>query len=112
MKKLTLAAALIAWATAAHANTSGNELFQACRNFAYKVKTGDDLFDRGVCSGIIEGASTVAALHREVCYPKGSTFGQGAMIVVNYMMQHPETMHNDLAAIAKTALMQAWPCKK
>jgi Rap1a immunity proteins len=107
----TLAAALLVCSTAAHANTSGNELFKACRNFVYEVKD-DDVFNRGVCYGIIEGAATVAGLHGAFCCPKGVTFGQIAMIVVNYMTQHPEIMHHDLASIAETALMQAWPCKK
>jgi hypothetical protein len=41
MNKLTLAAVLlIACSTAAHANTSGNELFSACRKLAYKIKSG------------------------------------------------------------------------
>jgi hypothetical protein len=91
MNKLTLAAALLACSTAAHANTSGNELFSACRNFAYKTNGGgSDSFKQGVCSGIIDGASTVAVSRGEICYPKGPTFGQAAMTVVNHMMQHPE----------------------
>jgi hypothetical protein len=48
----------------------------------------------------------------EICYPEGSTYGQGAMIVVNYLPQHPEIMHNDLGVIAETALKKAWPGKK
>jgi hypothetical protein len=111
MNKLTLAAALLACSTAAHANTSGNELFSACRNFAYKTNSGSDLYNQGVCSGIVEGAATVATSHGEVCSPRGATFGQATLIAVNYMTQHPEIMHQDLAVIAETALMKAWPCR-
>jgi Rap1a immunity proteins len=107
MKKTAIVLALLACSTAVHANTNGNELFSACRNFAYRAQTGDDWFNRGVCSGTIEAA---AVLSDTVCPPKGSTHGQSVMIVVNYMTQHPETIHLDIARIAAIALTQAWPC--
>jgi Rap1a immunity proteins len=102
-----IAAASLACSTAAHANTPGNDLFSACRNYAFENTRANDQFNRAVCSGIVEGAAVVASVHGEVCFPRGVTNAQMAMVVVTYMTQHPETTHNDLALITEAALMQA-----
>lgn len=70
---LTLAAALLAFSTAALAASTGNELFQACTNYATERPVTADMFNQRICAGIIQGAADMAAFHGEVCFPQGST---------------------------------------
>ena len=40
------------------------------------------------------------------------TFGQSVAVVVKYIQERPERMHEDFGKLALEALIAAWPCKR
>jgi hypothetical protein len=44
------------------------------------------------------------------CPPKGSSAGQAAKIVNDFMDKNPKILHIDFRIIAGLALKSAWPC--
>jgi len=46
------------------------------------------------------------------CAPTGVTYKQSIDVLQNYIRNHPEIRHEDLAVIAASAWIEAWPCPK
>jgi Rap1a immunity proteins len=67
-------------------------------------------FRGGYCRGIVEGALRALYFSDTTCIPPGVTQGQAMLVVVKYMEQHPELLHQDLAALAADALHIACAC--
>jgi hypothetical protein len=44
-------------------------------------------------------------------FPKGVTTQQAARVVVRYVENHPERLHEPLIWLAMRAMHDAWPCK-
>jgi hypothetical protein len=84
---------------------SANHMMAGCRSLV--ARTSSDVFDQGKCVGII---NTLVDTGR-TCAPKGSTTGQSVRIVVKYIDDRPERMHENFTALALEALRAAWPCK-
>jgi Rap1a immunity proteins len=46
------------------------------------------------------------------CVPDRSTVGQAVRVVVAYIDQRPERMHEYFEVLALEALRRAWPCRR
>jgi hypothetical protein len=46
------------------------------------------------------------------CLPQGVTTGQALKVLVKYMDDHPEQLHEKTAWVAAKALHEAWPCAR
>ena len=69
----------------------------------------DIAFAAGFCMGIVEGA--LWSLPRtDFCLPKDATTGQGLKVLVKYIDDHPEELHERTALLATRAFVKAWPC--
>ena len=91
---------------------SANRVISACRAHAdanIPSRTMEDAYLRGDCAGTV---STVVALAKDVCSPKGSTTGQSIRIVVKYIDERTARMHENFTVLALEALRAAWPCNK
>ena len=82
-----------------------NYLMPACRSLVAAVNYDQAAFLMGRCVGTVE---TIAA-HVDVCSPPGVTSGS---VVVKYIDDRPERMHENFRRLALEALQSAWPCKK
>ena len=69
-----------------------------------------DKVDAGFCSGIVEGTMWSLQIAKLVCLPNGMTLGQGLKVLVKYMDDHPEELHEKTAELAARAFVKAWPC--
>jgi hypothetical protein len=68
--------------------------------------------DAGFCMGIVEGLMWSLPGWGVVCLPKGVTTGQGLKVLVKYMEDHPEELHDRTAELAFRAFVKAWPCSR
>lgn len=122
MKRVTaVAAALalaVATATAAQSEMrqDGNELLRYCRA---ETDDGGNRWLAGWCSGFVWGVSLAAdswraqAMEDQSCrMPDGVTGAQLVRIVVSYLEQHPEELHEDQLLLVTRAMTDAFPCKK
>jgi hypothetical protein len=46
------------------------------------------------------------------CIPIGVSTGQGARVVIKYLRDHPEQLHEDGPILTFNALIAAFPCTK
>jgi hypothetical protein len=74
-----------------------------------KAATGRDA---GFCMGIVEGLMWSLPGWGVVCLPKGVTTGEGLKVLVKYMEDHPEELHDRTAELAFRAFVKAWPCSR
>jgi hypothetical protein len=92
-------------------SNSGNAMLPHCLAFL-RNDVSDPI--AWVCGGTI---STTAFFGRSLpnevrfCRPANVTNDQLARIVVRYLENRPEQLHEPLALLAAKALREAWPCK-
>lgn len=100
--------------------TTGNQLKPACA--AHTAVTPPDrgeALKAGVCIGFIDGWLQLAMMLKPplvsqelFCPPKGVTNQQVIDIVVKYMNDHPEKLHQPAAQILYDAISDSFPCSK
>ena len=90
---------------------SANHIMPGCRD-----QSG--YFNKGYCMGLIEGLargvirqSIALKVTPPFCPPPAATNGQFIAVVVKYIDQRPERMHEAFTTLAFEALKEAWPCK-
>ena len=69
-------------------------------------------FRQGLCAGIVQTILYFGRTSFNVCIPEGVTMGQAIRVVVAYIDQHPERMHERFETLALEVLQQSWPCQK
>lgn len=95
---------------------SANALMPACREWVMATK-GSPLREssllRGLCIGTLDG---IFYVDKGMCPPsKGNSkinLGQIGRVVVQYIDNHPATMHEDFKKLALEAMRTAWPCQR
>lgn len=122
-----IALSLVGTASAGEDTLSANALLPGCR---VMITDMDDhlsgpapsygeptAMKQGVCMGVITGLNFEARLSKSVfkkaffCIPDSVTFGQQIQVVVAFIDNHPQDMHERFDWLAIKALADAWPCK-
>lgn len=119
---------LLACCWAGNAMANGTTLLQQCQDALTVVDggAGKSAFAGGVCLGKIEGtldglemargyySSAVGkTLSPLICWPKEPVSKEQQLrIVVKYLKDHPETLHDPEASSITLAMAFAFPCKK
>jgi hypothetical protein len=109
--------------------TTGNDVLDKCQvalrlydNSGGPVR---EHFDGGWCFGWVAGASELTKLHNEwtsfikekptllqFCLPDpGVPLAQEVRVVVKYLKEHPEQLHEDGMGLTVAALKASFPCK-
>jgi hypothetical protein len=104
----------------------GNELLAQCTNLltvvdqaGKKTNPVESAFASGSCTGIAFGVTHTIITYNLVSKPSkplvclpdtGITNGQAVRIIVKFMQEHPQDLHQDAGAIAVVALGRAFPC--
>ena len=108
----------------------GNQLLEDCgaliRHADSGFKVSDDSYGAHWCLGYIQGfvggldvmAMAESKTYEDyqkrktsyVCFPEGSSYGQDVRVVVKWLNDHPETLHEDANTLTFTALRNAFPC--
>jgi len=69
-------------------------------------------FRQGLCGGIVQTILYFGRTNFNVCMPESVTMRQAIGIVVAYIDQRPERMHERFETLAIEVLQQSWPCQK
>ena len=116
---------VFALVVALHSNAAvasdGNRLLQACgdvERFKDGGNSRSNLMGIGFCFGLMEGITFSNELYKLrapgkefLCLPKGGvTNGQAARVVLRYLRDHPEQLHENAFFLAVMALRDAFPC--
>jgi hypothetical protein len=98
-------------------DTSANPVYAGCKAFAQNQPASDpQMFNmKGFCAGVLHALAFVSPyLERgpefRSCVPPESTAAQLAQVVVKFLDEHPERMHEDFRVLALEAFHNAWPC--
>lgn len=102
----------------------GNELLSRCNAAINSMDNPSQLLDVtdfmgvGFCTGLLQGMTNLNRVYEIelnkkalFCTPNGITNGQTARIVVKYLKEHPEKLHENESVLAFLALQEAFPCK-
>jgi hypothetical protein len=104
------------------AAADGNDLLSKCPaavNLMDNRSETDDYLGLGYCLGMMQGMTNLNKVYELrlgekalFCTPEsGIKNGQAARIVVKYLMEHPETLHENESFLAVSALKEAYPCQ-
>jgi len=92
---------------------SGADAIEGCRAATGRTATVDRVvYDAGFCLGVVEGTMWSLQITNLLCLPKGVTHGQGLKVLVKYMDDHPEELHERVGQLAAEAFVKAWPCSR
>jgi hypothetical protein len=99
---------------------TGTDLLKDC-TVAARVDTNKswaEISQTNKCESYILGFWDADAMHRVrgnptlKCMPDGVTLGQGLLVVLKYLQDHPEKLHLDQAVLTTQAFEKAFPCTK
>jgi hypothetical protein len=109
----------------------GNRLLQYCgalvRDADSSFKATTDKYGSDWCIGYLTGfAEGLDAMEmvvsntfeeystmrtRYICFPDGSTIGQSARVLVKFLNDHPERLHENEGVLVLNAFQKAFPCE-
>jgi hypothetical protein len=124
MLRLSALGLVLCAVSAFSANDSGdgNKLLSKCSS-AVKLQDNEslspsDMRDAEWCLGYVSGiddgieiASGTRNTARPYCIPEGVTTGQGVRVVVKWLSDHPDKLHNTGRILVVASLADAFPCK-
>jgi hypothetical protein len=118
---------LLSISTQALAELDGNELLGYC-NSVIKQENGDTLSTTELvlaahCTGYVSGFIDSHAIDSYLfekntqkkllyCLPPNSKIIQFVRVIVKYLNEHPEKLHNGARMLVMEALNEAFPCKE
>lgn len=103
------------------ATEDGNELLKGCNVFVQLLDEGtmdqESAIDVGRCIGFMEATLNWGKLYEIknpesafFCTPSDLKTGQAVRIIVKYMREHPEDLHEPKIFLVIAALRSAYPC--
>ncbi|MNR35888.1 hypothetical protein D3C85_1537620 [compost metagenome] len=121
MKEWIGAVALVGTLASGSAMADGNKLLDYCQAAIRfnDTKQADDEVSIGYCLGLMQGVrslimytNTGIPIENQTCLPlSGISNGQTARVVVKYLKENPEQLHQDEGILTLLALRHAFPCK-
>lgn len=126
---LVVIAVLFTSALPAFADKTGNDVLNSCqtavRFFDNDGAPAGEHFDSGWCIGWVSGVLQLTKAHNDwsrlveqkptawqFCVPaSGIPVIQGVRIVVKYLKEHPEQLHEDGMGLTVAALKDSFPCR-
>ena len=97
--------------------SDGNDLLQACRQTIEFSESDSKLneFNAGSCWGYIRATNDMYQVmaqnaKRTICISPQMSRKQLTRVVVKYLKEHPERLHNVAALLIYEAFQEAFPC--
>ena len=104
---------VLAMSMPVEAGMTGNDLLRKCQwegaNEAIKIL--NDTFCLGIIAGYTDALRNTIGLN-SLCIPNKAEWEQRKKIVVKYMNDHPEKLHEYYEVLILQAMRKAFPCKK
>jgi hypothetical protein len=88
---------------------SADAVMVGCRAFNLNPTPPGQYTAAGFCGGLVEGLTWAAP---DVCPPPEVTTGQAVRVVVKYIDDRPERLHERFNKLALEALRAAFPCTR
>jgi hypothetical protein len=88
------------------------ETLAGCKNFMRKDRllfSYEEGYQEALCIGTISGIREAA---EDICVPNRADLDQMILVVVKYIQDRPQRMHEGFPKLAYEALKAAWPCKQ
>jgi Ssp1 endopeptidase immunity protein Rap1a len=107
----------------------GNQLLRACALAMHLIDSPQaeiqalekpqQALEAGYCLGLLRGLANMNMVWQDhtkdtsmfFCLPTESTTGQWMRVVVKYLQEHPERLHEDDITLARLAFTSAFPCQ-
>jgi hypothetical protein len=97
------------------AQVTGNEILKDCQvNLHNPNSTMIDAQNIAFCQGFLWAIQRVGYDLTEpyrFCRPDEGTLKQGSLVLLKYLNDHPEQLHEDAVLLAVRAFRAAWPCQ-
>jgi hypothetical protein len=101
----------------------GSELLEQCQELETVMDTRQmqNPYNAGMCLGTVKGVRGAMVIQdgvlknkaRLACFPpQGISEGQAARVVLKYLRDHPESLHEDEVVLTMLAFRAAFPCKR
>jgi hypothetical protein len=99
---------------------SANFMLQHCRNSQNKGLDSYDAYFSGACNGSLQAiffmlrlTPVMTHVRGALCIdlPKAVTWPQVRLVVIKYIEERPERMHESFLQLASEAMIYTWPCK-
>ena len=115
-------------AAAAATTQDGNKLLRACtqairftdspETLAQAFRQPEQVMEAGYCLGLLRGVANMNMVWQMYtkdasmffCLPPESIVNQWMRIVVRYLQQHPEKLHEEDIGLVSLAFTSAFPC--
>ena len=115
LRNVTLFAVMMANCGFAFAQetTSANYVMAGCRIAVGPVEgfanaDQPSALSAGVCLGIVEGIRSASGL----CVPDEVVLGQAVLVIMKYIDERPERLHERFSLLTREALQATFPCKE
>jgi hypothetical protein len=113
VKRLLLACSLVvALSSQAWAQFTAMMLHNICASDDERENTGCDMWIGGFEAGLFAAQAASPKDRRITCLPNGFTGGQAKLIVIKFLKDHPNILHEPADVVAFVAISQAFPCPK
>ena len=93
----------------------GHGLLEACEAWALlssgEMGTPEQHIMFWRCAEYTKGVADTLDATSMLCLPDGVTNGQQRAVVLKYLRDHPERLHELRSKLVRDALQKAWPCK-
>ena len=92
-------------------------------NFSEKTNTYGGEWCLGYMEGFVDSLDVVEMVEStdyadykshsrtQICFPDSSTIGQDVRVVVKFLQDHPEKLHERRKLLTYSALQKAFPCR-
>ena len=101
-----LAGVLTATTTAWANSNSASEMLPICK----AVYTGEAAIKSTACLGQVFGIASTLIYLEFVCTPQGIKSNEALRVVLKYLDDHPERLHESFTVLAIEGLISEWPC--
>ncbi len=94
------------------AGMTGNDLLRRCQGQSENaaIKIMNDTFCLGFIAGYTDALRTNLRNSETVCMPNQAEWEQRKKVVVKYMNEHPEKLHEYYEVLIMEAIEEAFPC--
>lgn len=114
MKKLFIIVALLSVPDKVGAmdfDYTGQYFLKACSQLTTPVRDNYNPFEAGKCAGAVETMFYFSSTFGS-CIPNGATIGQTTRVIIKYLNNNPELLHQAYFDLSIKALREVWPCRK
>jgi hypothetical protein len=90
---------------------TGNKLIKTCEKYNVEITNVDfqmTAYCTGYITGVVDGMNYI---ENRFCVPRKVIYGQIIKVVIKYLKNNPQRLHQDYAPLIYSAVSESFPCK-